>query len=227
MRAPHLHRSASAPCIHSVLLLSSHHCLWVGLRTLLRTQRRLRIVAEVRQADEVVPTVERLRPHMIFAPVRLEGASTVPCLAQVRASHPDIKVLVLGDELDHNALIQLVQAGINGYLLWKSLSPLVLHHCLAAVLEGGLWVGSPAAVERLVSPPESSHNPNDRGIVLSAHEQNILQGLAAGLKQREIAHAEYVSEATIERTLGRLRNMFGVCSTYALCVKAGRLGFAG
>jgi hypothetical protein len=68
--------------------------------------------------------------------------------------------------------------------LWTSLSPLMLHHCLAAVMEVGLWVGSPAAVERLVSPPQSVHAPNDRGIVLSAHEQSILQVLAAGLRQR-------------------------------------------
>jgi DNA-binding NarL/FixJ family response regulator len=103
----------------------------------------------------------------------------------------------------------------------------MLHHCLAAVMEVGLWVGSPAAVERLVSPPQSSHAPNDRGIVLSAHEQRILRGLAAGHTQREIAHAEYVSEATIERTLAKLRSKFGVPSTYALCAKAGRSGIAG
>jgi DNA-binding NarL/FixJ family response regulator len=209
------------------LLLSSHHCHWVGLRAILRTQRSLHVVAEVRQADEVVPTVKRLRPDVLFAPVRLEGASIVPLLAQVRACDRDIKLVVLGDELDHHELIQLGQVGINSYLLWKSLSPLMLQHCLAAVMEVGLWVGSPAAVERLVSPPQSADAPNGRGIVLSAQEQNILQGLAAGLTQREIAQAEYVSEATIERTLAKLRREFGVSSTYALCAKAGRSGIAG
>ena len=80
---------------------------------------------------------------------------------------------------------------------------------------------------RLVSAPESAQTPKDRGIVLSAHEQSVLQGLAAGLTQREIAHAEYVSKATIERTISTLRHKFGVSSTCALCVQAGRLGFAG
>src|SRR5438270_119127 len=106
---------SATPC-RSVLLISSTNVNWVGLRTNLRAQRNLRIVAEVRQADEVLPTVTKVQPAVIFVPVKLEGASIVPIIAQVHTRCPALKVIVLGDELDHDELLKLGQAGIDSYL---------------------------------------------------------------------------------------------------------------
>jgi DNA-binding NarL/FixJ family response regulator len=82
---------------HSVLLLRSHHCNWVGLRTILEKEQDLGIVGEVMHADEIMPTVRRLRPDVIFTPVALEGTSNIPHIVQVRIRWPEIKFIVLGD----------------------------------------------------------------------------------------------------------------------------------
>ena len=220
MSTIHLHTSESTMPTHSVLLLRSHHCNWVGLRTILEEEQDLGIVGEVMHADEIMPTVRRLHPDVIFTPVKLEGTSIIPHIAQVRIRWPEIKLIVLGDEPEHHELMTLGHVGIDGYLLWNSLSPLVLHHCLGAVLEAGLWIGDSAAVAALVTPPSAN-----RQVVLTTQQRAVLKRLAEGLTQQQTADTEHLSLRTVERTIEALKEKFDVTTTFALGVKAVCLGF--
>jgi DNA-binding NarL/FixJ family response regulator len=206
---------------HSVLLLSSHHCNWVGLRTILREKRGLHIAAEVKRVDEVMPAITRLRPDVIFTPVKLHGASVLPLIEQIRACWPAIKVIVLADEPDRDEMVTLAQVGIDGCLLWTSLSPLVLHHCLAIVLETDLQVSSRAA-RRTIASTRPRHN----GIVLTAREQAVLKGLTEGLTQREIAVQAHLSERTVRRVIDILEEKLDAPSLFALGLKATQHGLA-
>jgi two-component system nitrate/nitrite response regulator NarL len=164
-----------------------------------------------------MPTIRQHHPDVIFAPVKLDGASIIPLLGHIHSCYPEIKVIVLGDELDHDELLPLGRVGIDGYLLWSGLDSLVLHRSLAAVLEAGLRVGSPAAVEAIMTPPTPK-------TVLTPLELAVLRHMVAGLAQHEIAEAEHVSLRTVERTIDTLKEKLAVPTAFALGVKALRLG---
>jgi DNA-binding CsgD family transcriptional regulator len=96
----------------------------------------------------------------------------------------------------------------------------VLHHCLGAVLEAGLWIGDSAAVEALVTPPSAN-----RQVVLTTQQRAVLKRLAEGLTQQQTADTEHLSLRTVEWTIEALKEKFDVTTTFALGMTAVCLGF--
>jgi len=209
----------------TIVLISSDHLGWVGLRTTLRAQEDLRLVGEAATAERAVQEVTRLQPDVIVTDTFVEGVLVVPLLTQLRTCCSQSTILVLGDDLDHAALVALANLEVAAYLAWAGLRPRVVLQVLRLVVEAGLRVSSPTAVAELLAPPERRRTARSGAVVLTAPERAVLKHLAAGRTREQIATAEGTSVRTVQRTIAALEDTFDAPSTFVLGMKAALQGF--
>lgn len=213
----------------SVLLVGADHvtCQWLGLRALLQEQPDLRVLAEVRQAGEALHVATAEHPDHILIDAAVDGMGLVPLVRQVRRASLESRVVVIGTKegLRRDTLLQLVEQGARGYLLWEALGEEAVVRSLATVHEDGLLVGHRAVLDELLATPERRGRPRGDEPDLTDDEQAVLALLVGDLTQSEIAETLHMSEVTVKRIVAALRAKFGVRTTNALCWRAGRLGF--
>jgi len=219
------------PIQSSVLLVGADHvtCQWLGLRALLQEQPDLRVLADVTQTSEALRMTTDQHPDYTLIDAAVGGMGLVPLVRQVRRANPTSRVVVVGtrETLRRDTLLQLVELGVRGYLLWEGLGGDAIVHCLALMQEDDVLAGHRAVLEELLAVPERRHRPRGDEPALTDDERTVLTRLGEGLTQQEIAGVELMSLAKVERIVAALKAKFGVSSTNALCAHAGRLGLAG
>jgi len=217
------------PIHSSVLLVGADHvtCQWLGLRALLQEQPDLCVRADVTQASEALRMTTDQHPDHILIDAAVGGMGLVPLVRQVRRVSPPSRVVVVGtkDMLRRDTLLQLIEQGTRGYLLWEGLDGETVVRCLAAVREDDVLAGHRAVLEELLATPERRQRPRKDEPILTDDERAVLSLLVSGWTQSEIADALHMSEVSVKRTVTALRATFGVRTTNALCWQAGRLGF--
>jgi len=214
---------------YSVLLVSADHvtCQWLGLRALLREQPDLRVLADVRQASEALRIATDQHPDHVLVDAAVGGMGLVPLVRQMRRASPESQIVVVGatEALRRDTLLQLVEQGVRGYLLWEGLCGEAVVRCLATVREDDLLVEHRAILDELLAAPERRRQPRDDEPALTGDERAVLELLIGDLTPGEIAETLHLSERTVRRLSTALCARFGVRTTTALCWQAGRLGF--
>ncbi|MBX3738014.1 MAG: response regulator transcription factor [Candidatus Didemnitutus sp.] len=182
-----------------ILVADDHFIVRMGLVALINTEPGLRVVAEADDGDKVVALYEQLRPELVLMDVRMPGRNGHDALRQIRRLAPDARVLMLsafdGDEEIHTAL----EAGAQGYVL-KSATDKELIPAIHAVAAGRRWIPRDVA-SRLKSRQLYEQ--------LTPREIDVLNALARGLANKEIADrlgiSEYTTKDHLKSILAKLR----------------------
>lgn len=182
-----------------ILVADDHFIVRVGLVALINTEPDLKVVGEADDGDQAVALFQKLRPDLVLMDSRMPGKSGTEATTQIRRLAADAAVLILsafdGDEDIHAAL----EAGANGYVL-KSATGEELIPAIRAVAAGKRWIPQNVA-SRL-----KSRNSYEQ---LTAREIDVLNELARGLANKEIADALKISEHTtkdhLKSILAKLR----------------------
>lgn len=182
-----------------ILVADDHFIVRMGLVALINTEPGLRVVAEADDGDKVVALYEQLRPALVLMDVRMPGRNGHEALRQIRRLAPDARVLMLsafdGDEEIHTAL----EAGAQGYVL-KSATDKELIPAIHAVAAGKRWIPRDVA-SRLKSRQLYEQ--------LTPREIDVLNALARGLANKEIADrlgiSEYTTKDHLKSILAKLR----------------------
>jgi len=213
----------------SVLLINADHvtCQWLGLRAFLQAEPDLCVLADIQQTTAIVQVVADQHPDYVIIDAAVGGIGLVPLVRQVRRASPASRVVVVGtkDTLRRDTLLQLIEQGTRGYLLWEGLDGETVVRCLALVREDDVLAGHRAVLEELLATSERRRRSRNDEPALTDDERAVLSLLVGGWTQPEIAEALHRSEVTVRRTGTALRAKFGVRTTNALCWQAGRLGF--
>ncbi len=216
------------PIQSSVLLVGADHvtCQWLGLRALLQEQPDLHMLADVQRPAEALYTATGQHPDYVLVDAAVSGMGLVPLVRQVRRGSPTSRVVVVGtrEALRRDTLLQLIEQGTRGYLLWEGLDGETVVRCLAVVREDDVLAGHRAVLEELLAAPERRQRPRNDEPVLTDDERAVLSLLVGGWTQPEIAETLHLSERTVRRLSTALCARFGVRTTTALCWQAGRLG---
>ncbi len=203
----------------TVLLVDDQSLLRMGMRLVLEAAGDLRVVGEAGDGDAAMTQVAALDPDVVLMDVRMPGTNGIDATSRITAEHPRSRVLILTTfDLDEYAFEGL-RAGASGFLL-KDAPPTELVRAIRTVASGDAVV-SPRITRRMLDlfadrMPASRGTPQRQPRVdhrlerLTPREREVLQAIAEGLSNLEIAQRFVVSETTVKTHVGRVLAKLGV-----------------
>ncbi|WP_030210100.1 response regulator transcription factor [Streptomyces sp. NRRL S-87] len=188
----------------TILLCDDHVVVRAGLLALLGSEPDIEVLGEAGSGAEAVALAERLRPDVVLMDLQLgDGIDGVEATRRITAlPAPAPHVLVLTTYDTDADITRAIGAGATGYLL-KAERPEELFAAIHAAAQGRTTLSPPVASRVM------AHMRGTRP-TLTERELDILQQLARGLGNREIARALFISEATVKTHLGRIYDKLGV-----------------
>jgi two-component system response regulator DevR len=192
-----------------LMLVDDHEIVRMGLRTLLDDQPDLVIVGEAGTAAEAVAVADRCLPDLILMDVRLPDASGAEACREIRARHPDVRVIMLTSYPDDDAVMASIMAGASGYVL-KQTRGRTLIEAIRTVGTGGSLL-DPAVTEKVLARLRSASGfPGDKLDQLSDQERHILALLADGKTNAQIAEELHLSAHTVKNHVSDIFKKLGV-----------------
>ncbi|MFD3508860.1 response regulator [Nocardia sp. NPDC058666] len=196
----------------SVLVVDDQELMRMGLKMVLGAHPDIDVIGEAGNGDEAVRRASELRPDVVLMDVRMPVVDGVTATARIVAAGQGVRVLVMTTfDLDEHALGAL-RAGASGFLL-KDTPPEDLISAIRSVAAGDAVV-SPKVTKRLLDrlvaeDPTSLRDPKILD-VLTAREREVLEQIAVGRSNAEIAAALFLSEATVKTHVGRVLTKLGL-----------------
>ena len=191
-----------------ILLVDDHPVVRLGLRALFDQEDDLTVVGEAGTPEEAVAAVRELRPDLVLMDLQLGRAGNGADVTQAIRSGPDAPpVLILTNYDTDGDIIRSIEAGASGYLL-KGAPPDELLLAVRSAAAGESALAPPIAsrlLERLRTPQTS----------LSPREIEVLERVAAGCSNGEIARELVITEQTVKSHLVHIYTKLGVSSRTA------------
>jgi DNA-binding NarL/FixJ family response regulator len=189
-----------------VLIVDDQNLFRRGLATLLASSEDVEVVGEAADGREAVEKARSIRPDVVLMDLHMPVCDGIQATQLIKAERPRTKVVVLTVSEDDADLFQAINSGAEGYLL-KNLYPDELFHFIERVMAGESPV-SPAMAGRLLQEIRQPSRRHGRGPAsdLTVREREILQLVAEGLSNAEIASRLYVVEGTVKN---HLHNVLG------------------
>lgn len=181
-----------------IVLAYRHTLLRQALRSLLLSQEGVDVVAEVGDGKQALEIAEKLSPDIVLMDLALPILDGIEATRLIRRRCPNVKVILLTIGASDEDVVRALQAGVSGCLI-KDADAAELQLAVAAVKHGASYL-SPAISERVVQnfirrgDGESRFESNP----LSVREREVLQHIADGLSNQEIAQKLFLSVKTVE-----------------------------
>ena len=194
-----------------ILLADDHAVLRAGLKLLLSAQPDIEVVGEAADGGEAMAKARALRPDVILMDLTMPGIGGLEATGRIKDESPGIKVLVLTMHDDPSYLRQLLTAGASGYVVKKSADADLLS-AIRAAHRGEVFLDSSLAgglVDELIRP-RGPGRPRDTYEMLSDREREVLNWVARGHTNQEIAEKLFLSVKTIETYRVRLAEKLGL-----------------
>jgi DNA-binding NarL/FixJ family response regulator len=208
-----------------VLLAENHTIVRKGLRALLDDETDIEVVGEAEDGREAVDQVERLSPDVVLMDITMPLLNGVEATRQIKAQHPRVQVLGLTRHENEEYIYQLLRAGASGYVV-KQAAPAELVEAIRTVFGGDTYLSpsiNPSVVEEYIRQANAmvKKGPEER---LTPREREVLQLVAEGRMNREIAQVLSISVKTVEHHRANLMSKLGLYSAAELTQYAIRMG---
>src|SRR5213592_1716160 len=204
-------REVPMPAI-TVLLADDHMVVRQGLRALLQTERDIEIVGEAETGRQAVRLAKTLKPDVVVMDIALPQLTGLEATRQILKEVPSSKVIILSSYSDDEYVHQLTEAGAAGYLL-KQTAAADLIKAVREAKKGNAFF-SPAISKRLMNHYRETLL---RGVpvrrrtdVLTSREADVLQLIAEGKANKQIAAELSVSVKTVEKHRQQVMNKLGI-----------------
>jgi len=212
-----------------LLLVDDHAVIRTGLRMLLESQRDLLILGEAASGLEALDLAEQLKPDIIVMDITLPDISGIEVTRRIKLSHPEIAIVALTIHEDEQYFFEMLQAGATGYVP-KRAAPEDLIYAIRAAAVGEIYL-YPSLAKALVSDyltrrdaPEPGEPEAQLHEQLTGREQEVLELLADGHSNEEIADRLVISRHTVARHRENLMRKLGLHSRSELVKYAIRKG---
>ena len=210
-----------------VMVVDDHRLFRRGLVALLALDKGVQVVGEAGDAGEAVERARELQPQVILLDVDLPGASGIQALVGLREASPGSRVLMLTVSEDAQDMRAALRAGAQGYLL-KTMEGDDLSDAIARAGRGEAVV-SPEMTGKLVAalqaPPIPAPAPAPATAAngthqLSRREQEVLEQIALGASNKEIARTLSIAETTVKIHVQGILRKLGLSSRVQAAVYA-------
>ena len=191
-----------------IVLCDDHELVRRGLRSLLHGVPGYEVVGEAGDADAAVKAVDELEPDVVVMDVRLPARSGIEACRDIRSAHPDTRVLMLTSYADDEALFSSIMAGASGFVL-KQVRGADLVGAIREVACGRSLL-DPSVTARVLSRLRGDGTPGGGGAGLTEQESKILDLVAEGLTNRQIAEKVFLAEKTVKNYVSNILMKLGL-----------------
>jgi DNA-binding NarL/FixJ family response regulator len=189
-----------------VVLADDHAVVRKGIREFLEGEGDIVVVAEASNGDQAVALVAEHQPNVAVLDIQMPVTSGIEATRQIKAEHPDVRVLILTAYDDDPYIFALLQAGASGYVL-KTASSSELVQAVRSVHHGESALD--AVVMKKVVQQLTTGRPlgaQAAAEALTERELEVLRRAAKGLTNKAIGQALGISDRTVQ---GHLANIYG------------------
>ena len=183
-----------------LLIVDDHTLLRQALRALLEAQPNLEVVGEAINGRDAVEIAEQMMPDVVLMDMVMPGLNGIDATRQILKRSPGTRVLILTAYLEDERLLQALRAGASGYVVKNSdLDELVL--AIQSVHRGNTYFSSAVSEELAVNEVLLQAKQPDRKTgydLLTNREREVLQLIAEGLSNQQIADVLVISVKTVE-----------------------------
>ncbi len=206
-----------------ILVADDHDVVRAGLRFLLERQEDMELVGEASDGRQAVRQAEELCPSVIVMDIAMPQLNGIDAAAQILHRDPDIRIIILSMYADEEFIVRALTAGVKGYLL-KDAVQADLVRAVRAVATGRSFF-SPAIAQTLAEDyvrQLQSKGMEDSYELLTEREREILQLLAEGKSNKEVATLLSVSPYTVETHRTHLMQKLNLHNTAEIVLYAVR-----
>lgn len=208
-----------------ILLADDHKVLRSGLRRILEDHDDLEVVGEAADGREAVDLANSLEPDIVVMDIGMPQMNGMEATRQILSKHPRMNVLILSMYADENYVVQVLRAGARGYLL-KDTAEEDLIDAVRSVASGTPFF-SPKIARLLVGDSMQrlrNEAASDTYELLTPREREVLQLIAEGKSNKEVAQHLFVSPTTVETHRARIMDKLDLHSTAEIVLYAVRKG---
>ena len=181
-----------------VMLVDDHEIVRDGIRAVLDAQDDIVVTSEAGSVREAIDESDRTRPDVVVMDVRLSDGSGIEATREIRAKHPNTRVLMLTSFADDEALFASIMAGASGYVL-KQVKSGDLLRAIRAVGKGESLLDPAVTSSVLDRLRKGKHLLKDEKLArLSPQEERILVRVADGRTNKEIGDELHLAEKTVK-----------------------------
>jgi len=191
-----------------VFLLDDHEVVRTGLRALLEACDDIDVVGEADTVAEALIRIPEVQPDVAILDVRLPDGTGVEVCRDVRSTSPDIACVMLTSYADDEALIASILAGAAGYVL-KQVGSLDLLDTIRRAGSGESLL-DPALTDRVLERLREGPKTDPRLASLTPQERKILDLIAEGYTNRQIAENMFLAEKTVKNYVSNLLAKLGM-----------------
>ena len=210
-------RDGRSPCLRPwhigrmgirVFVLDDHELVRTGLRTLLEGEGDMDVVGEAGTAEEGLKLIRDLEPDVAILDVRLPDGNGIEVCREIQSVAPQVRCLMLTSYSDDDALFSSIMAGASGYVL-KEIGGGDLLGDIRRVSQG-MSLLDPVLTQELFDRLRKDQEAESRLTVLTPQERKVLELIAQGQSNRQIAEQLFLAEATVKNYVSSLLSKLGM-----------------
>jgi DNA-binding NarL/FixJ family response regulator len=208
--------------VRTILIVDDHPMMRRGLRELLSHEPDLRVCGEAVEAQAALRMIESLPPDLMIVDLSLKQSSGLDLIKRVRATHPEVRMLVISMHDEGLYAERALSAGAMGYVS-KQEPPEGVLDAVRLVLRGEVYLSPEMTARRLRQmTPREQHEFRSPVEKLSDRELEVFEAIGIGRSTRQIADQLHVSVKTIETHRENIKRKLGLSGNIELIQRSCR-----
>ncbi len=188
-----------------VLLADDHALFCQGVKSLLASRPNIQVVGTVGDGCEAIRMVHELIPDVVLMDIGMPNCNGLEATRRIKREFPNVKIVILSVEDDHDTIFEAIKSGAQGYLL-KNLEADQLFEMLDGLQRGDAPLSGSIAAKILAefNRPPASEKEFPLHEQLSEREGQVLELIAVGMTNKEIAEKLVITENTVKTYISNI-----------------------